>query len=454
MLRINKILFFVLNLILFSSFFAQGISIGIKNSHRKKAVLIEIIGDKVNEIDTVFAQKNKFIFSLEGKHSGLYQLRLDKRHFLNFVNDNEVVEINTDFNNLLDSIKINKSESNKLYYSFLKLNKAYKIKSELLNLILQRYPKNDDYYQTTQQKLAQIQKEYLRFVDILSQKNSESFIARYVYSSQLPVVESSLPFNAQINYLKEHALDKVDFNDETLCYSDLFTNKAIEYLTYYRNTNLPKNLLEKEFTRAVDTLLFKARTNRIVLKQITEYLIDGFRKFGFDNIIDYIIENYVIKYHIPLDEKLETSLQRRIDQAKFLSIGATVPDISLKDTSGNLTVLSKVKAEKILVVFYASWCPHCQKSVSQIVKFYNSQEEKKIEVFAVSIDKERDEWVKFIKKHKINWINVSDLKGWNSKAASDYYVYATPTMFLIDTKRKLLSKPITIDEVKKIFLAK
>ena len=454
MLRINKILFFVLNLILFSSFFAQGISIGIKNSHRKKAVLIEIIGDKVNEIDTVFAQKNNFIFSLEGKHSGLYQLRLDKRHFLNFVNDNEVVEINTDFNNLLDSMKINKSESNKLYYSFLKLNKVYKIKSELLNLILQRYPKNDDYYQITQQKLAQIQKEYLRFVNILSQKNPASFIARYVYSSRLPVVESSLPFNAQINYLKEHALDKVDFNDETLCYSDLFTNKAIEYLTYYRNTNLPKKLLEKEFTRAVDTLLFKARTNRIVLKQITEYLIDGFRKFGFDNIIDYIIENYVIKYHIPLDEKLETSLQRRIDQAKFLSIGATVPDIALKDTSGNLTVLSKVKTDKILVVFYASWCPHCQKSVSQIVKLYNSQKEKKLEVFAVSIDKQRDEWVNFIKKYKANWINVSDLKGWNSKAASDYYVFATPTMFLINNHRKLLSKPMTIDEVQKIFLTK
>lgn len=33
----------------------------------------------------------------------------------------------------------------------------------------------------------------------------------------------------------------------TFIFSDCFTNKTIEYLTYYRNPQLPKELLEKEF---------------------------------------------------------------------------------------------------------------------------------------------------------------------------------------------------------------
>ena len=444
-------MFFVVYLLLFSSLCAQEINFFIKNLPLKKAVFLEIIGEKVNAIDTVLAQENKFNFSLNGKHSGLYRLKLDEKHFLNFVYDNEIVEIKTDYNRFIDSLKIIKSKSNQLYYDFLRINRAYKTKSELLNLVLYRYPQNDDYYKVTQQKLVQVQNDYLNFVNNVSQKNSDTFIARYIYSSQLPVVESSLSVNAQNEYLRKHALDKVNFNDATLCYSDLFTNKAVEYLFYYRDSDIPKNLLEKEFTLAVDTLMNKAKTNKIVLKQITDYLINGFREYGFDSILDYIIDRYVIKYRIPIEAKLESSLQRRIDQARFLSVGSIAPEISLKDTSGNLVTLSKVNAEKILIVFYASWCSHCQKSVSQIVKLYNSQREKTIEIFGVSLDKKREDWVKFIKDYKINWINVSDLKGWNGKIVRNYFIYATPTMFLIDNKRKILSKPITINDVKKIF---
>ena len=75
----------------------------------------------------------------------MYQIRiilvsidylLTIRNILDFIYDKEEIEIKTDANNILDSIKIIKSESNKIYYEFVKLNKDYKIKSELLQLIL------------------------------------------------------------------------------------------------------------------------------------------------------------------------------------------------------------------------------------------------------------------------------------------------------------------------------
>jgi len=35
----------------------------------------------------------------------------------------------------------------------------------------------------------------------------------------------------------------------------------------------------------------------------------------------------------------------------------------------------------------------------------------------------------------------SDLKKWNSKIVKDYYVFATPTMFLLNNKRQIILPP-------------
>jgi peroxiredoxin len=127
------------------------------------------------------------------------------------------------------------------------------------------------------------------------------------------------------------------------------------------------------------------------------------------------------------------------------------PNIILPDTAGKVVDLSEIKAERTLVLFYASWCPHCRKNLPILVRLYNAQKKKKIEVVAVSIDTVKTEWINTIKKYKMNFTNLSDLKGWEGKASRDYFIYATPTMFLLDRNMYVVSKPQTIDEVKKIF---
>jgi len=366
---------------------------------------------------------------------------------IDFIYDNEDVDILTDANNIFDSLKVSKSESNKIYYDFVKLNKDYKTKTELLQLILARYPEVDDYYQTTKEKLIQVQEEYLYFVNVTAQSDPGSFIARYVRSAQLPVIDLDIPFNEQLTYLKTHALENVNFNDDGLKSSDAFTNKTIEYLTYYRNPQIPLELLEKEFMAAVDSILNKAKVNEIVYTHIVEYLLVGFKKFGFENVLNYIVENYVIKDDLCLDQKLTSALDRRIQQSKNFKVGNSVPNIILPDSSGSEIELNKIQTNQILVIFYASWCPHCQTLLPQIYDLYKNQEEKKFEVFAISIDTSKTDWLNFIRNNNLDWLNVSDLKGWNGKAASDYSLYATPTLFLIDQNKKLILNQPSIEEL-------
>ena len=54
-------------------------------------------------------------------------------------------------------------------------------------------------------------------------------------------------------------------------------------------------------------------------------------------------------------------------------------------------------------------------------------------MLAISIDTSKSDWQNFIKNEGLDeWMNVCDLKGWEGKAAVDYFIYATPTMFLVD----------------------
>jgi thiol-disulfide isomerase/thioredoxin len=429
--------------------FAQHIEIKFAGA-MGKAFLSELSGEKIEGIDSVSLSDENYKFSLntDKYHTGFYRLTINKNKWLDFIYDNKDLEIQTDAKNILDSLRVIKSESNKIYYEFVKLNKDYKTKTELLQLILARYPKKDDYYRTTKEKLIQVQEEYLYFVNVTAQVNPNSFIARYVRSAQLPVIDIEIPLEEQLTYLKTHALENVNFYDDGLIYSDAFTNKSIEYLTYYRNPQLPMGLLEKEFESAIDSILNKAKVNDIVYKHIVEYLLDGFKKFGFDNVINYIVENYVIKDEICLDEKLETALERRIQQSKNFKTGNTVPNIIIPDSSGAQIDLSEINSDKTLIVFYASWCPHCQTLLPQVYELFKNQEVKKFEVMAVSIDTSRTDWLNFVSKNKLNWLNVSDLKGWAGQAVLDYYIYATPTMFLVDKNLKLIGMPKTVDELR------
>ncbi|MHB9011210.1 MAG: thioredoxin-like domain-containing protein [Ignavibacteriaceae bacterium] len=441
-------------LLIVSAAHAQTIKLIVHEIQTSKAYIYSLQGERTDLLDSVESnKKDEFVyhFNIAKYHTGFYRITFGTTRWIDFIDDGKNIEIKTDANNILDSLHVDTSESNRLYYSFIKINKLYKTKTELLQLILARYPKDDEYYKTTKSTLSQVQQEYLNFIDNTSQADPGSFIARYIKSSQLPVFDESLPPDKQLDFLKAHSLDNVDFQDGELTYSDLFTSKTIEYLTYYRNPQLPKELLEKEFIIAIDTILNKAKVNYRVYKQIVEYLIDGFKKFGFENDLNYVVDNYVIKDNLCLDDETEKSIQLMLDQDKILRINSTAPNIMMKDTSGNQIDLGKIKADNILILFYASWCPHCQVMIPKLAEYLKSHKRNNLKVLAISLDTDRNAWINFIRNNKLSWINISDLKGWSGKSASDYFIYATPTMFLLDRDKKIIGKPTTIAGLNKLF---
>ena len=111
--------------------------------------------------------------------------------------------------------------------------------------------------------------------------------------------------------------------------------------------------------------------------------------------------------------------------------GDLVPDIKLKDASGKKIGLSELNGELNVIIFWASWCPHCIRELPKLQELYN-QMDGKLGVYAISVDTSRTDWTNAVENYGLRWTNVNDLKGWESESLSLFGISSTPTLILLD----------------------
>jgi peroxiredoxin len=241
----------------------------------------------------------------------------------------------------------------------------------------------------------------------------------------------------------------VDFKDTLALHSNAWANKAISYLSLYSNNKYTQKQLESEFIKAVTVILSKASVNPEVYKFLLDYFVGGFDKYHFDAVITYMADNFQDPFSCE-DQARKTQLQKKLENFKKISVGKVAPDITVPDPKGKLIRLSEIKSEYTLLVFWSSECGHCVQMMPQLKELYEKQKPKRREVMTVSLDTSRMEWTSFLKEQKLNWLNTSELKGFNSISSDEYNIFATPTMFLLDREKKILAKPISYKELEQV----
>ena len=122
-----------------------------------------------------------------------------------------------------------------------------------------------------------------------------------------------------------------------------------------------------------------------------------------------------------------------------VDVGQMAPEISLPNSNDSVINLSSFKNKVLLIDFWASWCGPCRRSIPGVVKLYKKFKDKGFEVFGVSIDANKAEWLAAIDHDKITYTQVNDNTGWYSLIATQYNVNAIPATFLIDKKGKIIA---------------
>lgn len=135
------------------------------------------------------------------------------------------------------------------------------------------------------------------------------------------------------------------------------------------------------------------------------------------------------------------SLKERVAVMKSVAVGQKAPDFTMNDVDGKAVALSsKIGSKLLLIDFWAAWCGPCRQENPNVVKVYKEFNKKGFDVFGVSLDQKKEDWIKAIADDKLTWTHVSDLQYWSNAAAKMYAVNAIPANFLLDEKGIIIGR--------------
>ena len=198
------------------------------------------------------------------------------------------------------------------------------------------------------------------------------------------------------------------------------------------SVSFKKNQFElslKEFLRSVDKSL--------AVLIFSDYLsIDENVVFWEGIYNSYFDEFKSNSYFINFENKLK--------KIKAVSVGSIAPEIILNDTNGKPISLSSLRGKYVLLDFWAAWCRPCREENPNILENYNRFKDQGFEVYQVSLDRNKEDWLKGIEQDKLPWINVSDLKYYQSEAAVLYNINKIPSAFLLDPNGIIIAKNIEL----------
>ena len=130
-------------------------------------------------------------------------------------------------------------------------------------------------------------------------------------------------------------------------------------------------------------------------------------------------------------------------------IGKPSPEISLEDRNGIIQRLSDNKGRVVLIDFWASWCGPCRRSNRELTSLYERYKNKGFEIFAISIDQNKEDWKRAILADKIKWKQVIERGGWDAPVALTWGIEQIPSSFLLDKEGIIIAINPTKKEIER-----
>ncbi|PLX14850.1 MAG: hypothetical protein C0598_00480 [Marinilabiliales bacterium] len=421
---------------------------GLKNT---KVYLLQVKGQSKSTLDTAFCNnEGSFTFNLnQDLPVGMYTINTGTNQNIELIYNNENIRFVSSGNSAEDNVQIVESIENLIWYDYLYTKGFNQYKMEVIEQLLMSYPPGDKYYEYTENYYQNLQTNISSRSKELITNNPNTLASRYIKVDMPVFAPYGLSENDKQKYLIEHHFDNTDFSDTLLLRSNILSSKVIKYLSLYQSPSYTKQTLEDELIVAIDSVLNYAIVEQKTYEWLVDFLLKGFEAIGFERGLNHIAEqNKLSELCVNTDRK--QSLERRMEMIKKLAIGKKSPDFTTKDISGDEINLYNINSEKTILIFWASWCPHCTEVLPVLKEYYERESREKLEVIAVSIDEYESDLMNYLKDNPYEWINIAEFKGWDGPTAVKYDVHATPTIFVLDKDKNIVAKPTNKAGIKKV----
>jgi peroxiredoxin len=135
---------------------------------------------------------------------------------------------------------------------------------------------------------------------------------------------------------------------------------------------------------------------------------------------------------------------------ELLKPGTPAPDFTLTDINGNAVSLRDLQGRKVVLVFWASWCPDCRAEVPDLKYMQTQADPRKVAFVAVSFDRTQEAWEKYVKENEMTGIQLFETAPRKESFVNNaYHVKWIPSIYLIDEQGKVVLSTVVLDKVSK-----
>lgn len=221
--------------------------------------------------------------------------------------------------------------------------------------------------------------------------------------------------------------DSLNMEFQKITDANVRATKAIEF----QNLANQRMAQQGEYIKKVIDANPKSLVSLEAVGQLDQGMYFDYHKKVAGNLASVYPENGFVKNYVTM-----------VNSKGATSIGGEAPEIDLPTPEGKNVKLSSLRGKYVLIDFWASWCRPCRMENPNLVAAYAKYKSKGLEIYGVSLDKEKGAWEAAIKQDNLTWIHVSDLQFWNSVAAKLYNVSSIPKSFLLDKEGRIIASDL------------
>jgi len=437
--------------------------------------LANYYGNKLFYNDTAKAD-SKGNFEFSGKpfnEGGKYAIVVPGPKFFEFLVDDKDIQLETNVNNFVGTMKVIKSENNRIFFDYIKfINDKRNERAPMDTALARGGLSAKDEESLKKQINAMNDQVVVRQNEIVTKHGNELIgkLIKMTLESEVPEVPEGVSDpNWRYNYYIAHFWDNTDLSDPRLVRDQQIHRKLEQFITQAL-VQIPDSVIQAqdrflasckanyELTKyAIHFFTYTAEKSQIMcMDKVFVHMVDRYYKTG---VVDWIKEDQMTKIISASDDK------------RYTLCGNKAVNLILPDTSEKKWVnLFDIKADYTIIAVWESSCGHCKKEMPKLHDFYKRWKSKGVEIYAIGNDFENKEWKETIDKEKYEWINVSDnpqinkadsartliLKGITTLESLNfrktYDITSTPKIYVLDKDKTIIAKQLNTEQIEELLV--
>lgn len=136
-------------------------------------------------------------------------------------------------------------------------------------------------------------------------------------------------------------------------------------------------------------------------------------------------------------------LSKQIQEVEKVEAGKIAPYFRLKSAEGKEILRANFKDQYLLIQFWASWDSASREKNAMFRRIYKKeQKNKNFAILGISLDIDKEKWLKAIKTDTLKWEQACDFLGWNAEVVKQYAIRKLPSNILLSPVGRIDGKDL------------